>query len=362
MMRSHTMPIDHIPDWEERLARQDAFWQCEKIDRPVAQITLPKRNPDYPWPKSKTYASERERWTDSEYLAECALAWVMNTDWLGDSLPCTWPNLGPEVFSAFFGCELEYTATTSWSVPIIHEWSDVDKVRFSEDNSYWKKIEEMTDALLVVGRNRFYTGITDLHPGGDAIAAFRDPAQLNVDLIESPAEVKSLLSRVTDTFLQVYDHYYSKLTAAGQAISAWCGIVSTRKWYVPSNDFSCMISKKMFDEVFLPGIRQECRHLEASIYHLDGPGALRHLDSLLDIEELNAIQWVYGEGNGRETDWLHVYKRCQAGGKGLQMGVEAGDLDFWMGNLRPEGLWLTINGVRDRDHAEAVLRKMRTWK
>ena len=36
------MPIAHIPDWEQRLARQDAFWECEILDRPVVLITLPK--------------------------------------------------------------------------------------------------------------------------------------------------------------------------------------------------------------------------------------------------------------------------------------------------------------------------------
>ncbi len=45
---------------------------------------------------------------DAEYVAQCALAGVMNTAYLGDALPCAMPNLGPEVFSAFFGCELEY--------------------------------------------------------------------------------------------------------------------------------------------------------------------------------------------------------------------------------------------------------------
>ena len=52
-----------------------------------------------------------------------------------------------------------------------------------------------------------------------------------------------------------------------------------------------MVSKETFDDLFLPGIRQECRHAEASLYHLDGPNALTHLDSLLEIPELDAIQW-----------------------------------------------------------------------
>ena len=356
------MPIGHIPDWEQRLARQDAFWSCEILDRPVVIMTLPKSNPEYPWPKPRTYATLRDHWMDTEYVAERALASAMNTEYLGDALPSAWPNLGPEVFSAFFGCEMEYTETTSWAIPNLHDWVDVDQLRFSEDHFYWKKLLEMTDALLEIGKNTFYTGFTDLHPGGDAIAAFRDPQTLNVDMIEAVEEVKALLDYVAQVYFRVYDFYYEKLKAAGQAICTWAGIASTRKWYVPSNDFSCMISKEMFDEIFLPGIVAECRHLEASIYHLDGPDALRHLDSLLAIKELNAIQWVYGAGQGRASDWMPVYKKCQAAGKGLQITLEVDELDVFMEQLHPEGLWIRLSGVQDREQAETLLRKVSGWR
>ena len=56
-------------------------------------------------------------------------------------------------------------------------------------------------------------------------------------------------------------------------------------------DVSLMLSRKMFDDLFLEEIRHECRSLDYSIYHLDGSGALHHLDSLLAIEELDMIQW-----------------------------------------------------------------------
>lgn len=39
------MPIDAISDWETRIARQDAFWQRQILDRPVVCITLPKPTP-----------------------------------------------------------------------------------------------------------------------------------------------------------------------------------------------------------------------------------------------------------------------------------------------------------------------------
>ncbi len=78
-----------------------------------------------------------------------------------------------------------------------------------------------------------------------------------------------------------------------------------------------IISYKFSGDVFLPGIEAECQHLDASIYHLDGPNALQHLDSLLEVDELNAIQWVFGAVNGPASKWMDVYKKCQEAGKGI---------------------------------------------
>jgi len=356
------MPIENIPDWEMRINRQDAFWNAEIIDRPVVVISFQNKSSKGKAPPVRTYSSERCRWMDCERMAEIALYNVENTVFCGDALPTAWPNLGPEVFSAFFGMEMEYSESTSWGIPNLHDWGDVSKIRFSKDNFYWKKIIEMTDVLLEKGRGKFYTGYTDIHPGADAIAAFRDPLNLNMDMIDCPDEVKKLRGYVDDVFEEVFRFYMDKLQGAGQAVSSWPGIVSLKRWHVPSNDFSCMISKQMFDDIFLPGIVRECRLAEASIYHLDGPQALTHLDSLLQIKELNVIQWVYGAGRGRASDWLPVYRKCQAAGKGIQLGVSPDELDTIMENLKPDGVWLRINGIEDEETAASIIRKVSKWK
>jgi hypothetical protein len=356
------MPISHIDDWEERLARQDAFWYGEIIDRPVVALTLPSRKPGRPDPPEKAWPSLRDRWLDAGYQAELALARVSRTEYLGDALPHVYPRMGPEIFSALFGTEMEFGERTTWSVPNLIDWDHTDHLQVSENSFYWQKLVELTDTLLDAGRNVFYTGTTDWHPGGDALAAFRDPARLAMDMIEHRDDVKALLRRVTDEYVRIFDVFYRKLTEARQAISTWMGIVSTEKWYVPSNDFSCMISKEMFDDVFLPGIIEECRFFDTSIYHLDGPGALQHLDSLLEIDELNALQWVFGAGNGPASRWMHVYKRCQEAGKGLEIPIHLDELDRFIEELRPEGLWISLQGVRDRDDADRALKRITAWR
>jgi len=81
------MPIAHMPDWDKRLARTDAFWHREVLDRPVVCMTFPKAAPSVPRPAPKTYVSQRERWFDAEYIAECVVADALNTEYIGDALP-----------------------------------------------------------------------------------------------------------------------------------------------------------------------------------------------------------------------------------------------------------------------------------
>ena len=359
-MTQTLMPIERYDDWEKRLDRQDAFWDCEIIDRAVVTITCPSPNLAYPAPAEREWDSHRQRWLDAEYQADRAVASVMNRHYAGDALPQAWPNLGPEVFSAYFGQEMEYGEATSWSIPNLPDYSLADTLQFSDQNAYWTQTLRMTDALLEAGKGLFYTGITDLHPGGDAVAAFRDPMHFAMDMLDSPAEAKALSNRMSREFCTLYDRFMDRLESAGQACCSWPGPVSRRRWHTPSNDFSCMVSKDVFDDVFLPGISEECRHLEASLYHLDGPQALTHLDSLLEIPDLSAIQWVYGAGNGCASDWIDVYKKIRAAGKGIQVGLRPDELDLFMDEFSPEGLWLGID-ADSAAHAADLVKRVEQW-
>lgn len=352
------------PDFEQVLERYEAWWACEIVDRPLVSISFPKPWAEQlPYPE-KSHASFAERWMDAAYVVECMVAAVNNTVYYADALPIKWPNLGPEIFSAFYGCPLEFGETTSWSEPNLQDWTpeSVAALRLDRENTYFLKILELTDALLEVAQGKFIVGYTDLHPGGDAIAAFRDPQQLCIDMIEYPAEVQSLLDRVTDDFIDVYDLYYEKLSSAGMPSTTWLGATCRGRYHVPSNDFSCMVSGRMYEEVFLPGIVRECQHMDRNIYHLDGPQALRYLDTLLAVPEVHAIQWVPGAGNDRWSDWIEVYRRIQAAGKAFVFYPPVQDLDQATEVLRPEGAWPVVSGVRDVEMAEAALKKIAAWK
>jgi hypothetical protein len=149
---------------------------------------------------------------------------------------------------------------------------------------------------------------------------------------------------------------------AGQTITtSWLPLATEGRYYIPSNDFSCMVSPEMMRRFFLDEIIEECNWLDRSIYHLDGPNALPHLDLLLEIESLDAVQFVYGAGNEPASRWMPVYKRVQKAGKNLHISIDAAELETFMDALRPQGVMLSM-WVGSVEEADAILRRVERWR
>lgn len=351
------------PDYDRVKTRYEAFWHRAVIDRPPVCLPVPKPNPR-PVPH-KEYASAEERWKDVDFRSERMAAEMENTEFLGDALPVAWPNMGPEIFSAWCGCPYHFGEDTTWSEPCILDWDeDADGAVFDPEHPLYRLLHRFTDNLIELGRGRFIVGLTDFHPGGDHLAALRDPERLALDMIENREWVARKLKSSYEEYRTAYDAFYHRLREAGMPITSWTPLIHEGRNYIPSNDFSALISKDMYDEVFLSGIVEECRFYERSIYHLDGPGALRHLDSLLDIEDLDAVQWVPGAGNEGFGRWIDVYKKIQGAKKSLQIhDLSLGELPLLFENLKPDGVWISdIRGVDDAETAEAAIRRIEKWE
>jgi len=349
-----------MPNADKALQRHEAFWNQAIIDRVPIGISLPRENAA-PVP-TKNHSTYEEQWLDVEFRAEQMDAILSAQEYPYDAFPIAWPNMGPEIFSVWCGCGYEYGPHTTWSTPCIED-PDRDTAKLDMRHPLFQTTMRFTDLLLERGRGKFITGLTDFHPGGDHLAALRDPAELCIDVLERPEWIRKMLADSAAEFFAAYGAFAAKLQAAGQPLTSWLGMVHDGTYYIPSNDFSCMISPKQFEDLFLPGIQQECRFYERSIYHLDGPGALQHLDALLEIPELDAIQWVPTEGTEGFCRWKKVYQKIQNAGKSIWMRIWASDIDELVTSMRPEGLYIAaIQGLSGRDELEAAVKRLSAWK
>jgi len=163
-------------------------------------------------------------------------------------------------------------------------------------------------------------------------------------------------------FCQEYERLYQMTTKYQKGSTNYMGLWHPGRWYPPCCDFSCMISEEQYEELIVEEIEKEVAFLDASIYHLDGPGALRHLDRILKIPGLNGVQWVYGAGQPTASHWLDVIKKIQDAGKCLVMSVQANELEFMLNNVAPEGVCYRVDGVRNEAHARELMKMAESYK
>jgi len=97
------------------------------------------------------------------------------------------------------------------------------------------------------------------------------------------------------------------------------------------------------------------------MYHLDGVGQLNHLDSILEIEELDAVQWVPGDGRPSQREWPQVLQKIRAAGKNLQITEGIEGFDTVVGFLgTAKGLQVSWGGaVSERERFLEALRRYR---
>ncbi len=309
------------------LARNQAFWTGELQDGPLAWITAPGALPGSPPPEP---SSEEALWTDVDYVLERAEYELAHTFYAADALPVHNPWLGPDQVAAWLGAGLTLAPrlNTSWVSPLVEDWGQHPRLAIDPANRWWGLYLAILRGSAKRGSDRWVTTYPDLHTGIDGLLALRGPERLLVDLVEQPGAIRRAMGQMTELLEWIVDRVDEVVLPSGQGTSNWTmGWSSERFLCIGQNDASCMIGPEMFEQYCLPDILASCRHADHTIYHLDGPGALRHLDRLLAIPELDCVQWIQGAGNPPPSRWLDLLRRVQAAGKSVQVyyGPSHGD-------------------------------------
>lgn len=244
-------------------------------------------------------------------------------EFIGDSYPYfNMHHFGPGVVAAFLGCELtnQNGQNSVWFRPL--KEYDINTITFEYDpeNPVLKRIRDIYRCAAERFEGRVLLGMPDLGGIADILSSFFPGEKLLYLLYDEPEAVRAALSRITELWHKFYETFASDMNAAAYGYTDWSELLSpTRPSYVIQSDFSFMIGDDMFRELILPDIAEQCRRLDRTLYHLDGPGELTHLDTLLAIPELNAVQWVPGAGQPPADQWLHIFDKILSAGKLAQV-------------------------------------------
>lgn len=337
-----------------------AWFAGHVLDRPPVRFSAHNAEYDHATLGRAQWPTLRDRWFDAEFQVEHFVRSLAGQTFLAESIPVFWPNLGPEVYAAFHGSELVYQEVTAYSVPLVREWDDLAKIRLDRTNVYFRQIERMTELALERCAGLSLVGYTDLHGGIDCAAAWRDPQELCLDLITEPERARELLQLAQQNFQSVYDHFHARLTAAGQPSVTWMRVPTPGRMHIPSCDFAALISPALVEEFILPTLREEVRAMDYNIFHVDGRGVARNLDAILALPGVQAIQWVQGVGTDRPIrQWVPLIHRVRAAGKSIMIDLQPEELEAFIAEFRPEGLFLCIDAPADLQ--PALLRRIEQW-
>lgn len=330
--------LSGVEDWPTVRQRYEAWWSCEVLDRPLVAITAPRTSiveEDVPADDLFDY------WTNPERVMRRVESRLAATYYVGDAFPLAQPVGGGlvAVLAAFLGAPLRLIDTrTAWSGHVIEDWEARPSFSFDPHNEWWLRVARLLAAGAERAPGRYCVAIPDLNGPGEVLARLRGTAPLALDLLENPDAVLAVMPEINQAWYRCWQACHGLIHQHTGGYVNWLGVWSDLPATDLQTDFSIMVSKPMFDRFFLPFIEEQTRLVQRTIYHLDGPGAVRHLDSLLDLPLLNAIQWVPGAGAPPVSYWLPLLHRIQARGKGLWLGAEPWEVPILLSELQPEGL------------------------
>ncbi|MDR1446541.1 MAG: hypothetical protein LBI90_06590, partial [Treponema sp.] len=310
----------------------------------------------------RTWATLKDRWFDADYQVEKFIREAQEKRFLAETFPVYWPGLGPNVFAACYGCPYVFGEVTAWAEPMLEKLPSAEELPALDWGcEYFKKLDEMTGLALEKAGGRFFVGYTDIHPGMDWCAALRGTEALLMDFYDDPESLRFFCDASLEAFFKFFDYFDARLKERRQLSVTWMNIPSFGKLHIPSCDFASMISGSQFEEYAMPCLERECLHMDHNIFHVDGKGVARHLDRILTLPKLNAIQWVQGMGEDQPImQWVPLIRKIQNAGKGVVVDVTTSELESFIAEVPPKGIYLCIS-TGSPEEEEAVLKRIEKW-
>jgi hypothetical protein len=237
-----------------------------------------------------------------------------------DAFPTVFPNFGPGVMAVYLGATPEPRPedNTVWFHPPRQLTYPDILWPYSEESEWFQRQIAIYEECTERWQGGVQLALTDLGGNMDILATFRPGEALLLDLYDRPQDVERLLWEGHERWWQYWDRFNSVLQPTNPGYSCWAGLFSATSHYMLQCDFCYMISPRMFDRFVKPELVASCRKLDHAFYHLDGPGELAHLDSLLEIDALAGVQWIPGDGAAPASEWVDVYRRIRAAWKLVQ--------------------------------------------
>lgn len=305
-------------------------------------------------PAPKPYKDLNQRWFDPKWRAEYLDWYVAHSSLKADMLPVANTQLGPGSLAAILGGVFEGGEDTIWIHP---NPNYTDDIKFDPNHPNYLLHKELLKACKEKAQGHYYVGMPDLMEGMDVLAALKGTDKVLLDTVMQPEVLEHQMQQINDIYFQVFDELYDIIREGDEMAFCYFSSWAPGKMTKLQSDISTMISVDDYRRFVQPFIRQQCQKIDYTLYHLDGVGAMHHLDALLEIKELNAIQWTpgVGEPQGGSPKWYDLYKKILAGGKSIMAcWVTLDELRPLLDNIGGDGVHLEMDFHNEQEVEQAL--------
>lgn len=357
-------------NWQGTQQRFTKWWNCEKMDRPLIWAVARREKLLEGLEQEELPKTPKEMHLSLDVKIPQMRNICRTHRFMADSFPYIDLNLGAGSMATYLGSEPEFAWDTIWFKECVTDWKDFN-IHFDENNSWFKYHFNIIKQAQACANGEFLVAIPDIIENVDILSALRGPQEFCYDLIDEPELIKSLIDKIDKIYFKYYDRFYDTVkekdgSCSYTAFHIW-GQGKTAKVQC---DFSAMMSPSQFQEFVLPSLKKQCKQLDNSIYHLDGKDAIRHIDALMQIKELNALQWTPGAGNpdGGDVQWYPLYEKVRAAGKSLWINIYDGQYEDWIKHADQiidyfgnQGIYLIFPTLSENEANRLISRAEDKW-
>lgn len=344
-------------NWEETKEKFRNYWAHKNTGRPLMCVIA--RRPEieqysdgtpvdggylgqicqgkyYNMPDELMWKDMEDKYQDPQRIVDRYRFFCDTHAFLGESFPNLNVDFGPGSLAAYLGSEIGFKEDTVWFNKCLDGWDGVPKLQFDPENKWFKKHINLVKSCRELAGNDFYVDMPDLMENIDVLASLRGAQETLFDLLDEPEKVGERIQEVTDVYYDYYDRFYDAIKdeEGGNAYTVF-QIWGPGRTVKLQCDFSAMMSPEDFRKYIQPSLRTQSENVNHVLYHLDGPQAIKHMDALMEIDGIDALQWTSGDAgpDGTLPDWDVIYDKAIAAGKSIWVKVYSGEFEDWIRNV-----------------------------
>jgi len=282
-------------------------------------------------------------WSDETFIIARKMAEIEATTYYGEAVPCHYVDQGSSAMAGVLGCPMRaIDKETVWADPCLSGAEAVPGVRFDRDAPLYRRIRRLTLASCARAAGHHMVAPFALEGMTDLMAALYGLEPFLIDCVTEPEPVARGMEHLQELWLEAWADIQSVIRTGNPGGIGWAGIWAPGTTFPIQEDVAYNISPAMFERFCIPRVRAQAAVMDYPFFHLDGIGMLPHLDALLAIPELKAIQWQPGAGHAPLAPWTGLLRRILQAGKSLQVYARAHEVEPLVETLGSRGVLVIV--------------------